>query len=195
MLLRITDKKQERKRSCFLYIAFFADAETLKRHDTMRYLLRWEKARRRLICFRRGRGLLLPCKNDVASYPNGRPMVAPTNNISMVPSSPRFKSKKSRPKSALFQILLILALAGCFCLLLALYAGLLIALSLAELCENAGSLTLSLKSTKSAIQRFIFFYSYFCHYLSLPSHCKQREFFSNSTQYNNTSVLLCQVKV
>ena len=94
-----------------------------------------------------------------------------------------------------FQILLILALAGCFCLLLALYAGLLIALSLSELCENAGSLTLSLESTKSAIQRFIFFYSYFCHYLSLPSHCKQREFFSNSTQYNNTSNLLCQVKV
>jgi len=64
--------------------------------------------------------------------------------------------------------LLILALASGFCLLLALYAGLLIALSLTEFSENTRSLTLSLKSAESAVQRFVFFYSYFCHIYPSP---------------------------
>ena len=70
--------------------------------------------------------------------------------------------------------LLILALSGCFCLLLALYAGLLVALSLAKLGQNAGLNALSFKTTKSAVKSFIFFYSDFCHFLfSLPPLCKE----------------------
>ena len=64
--------------------------------------------------------------------------------------------------------LLILAFSGSLRLLLALYAGLLIMLSLTELGKNAGLNTLSLKTTKRAIKCFILFYSDFCH-LYFPS--------------------------
>ena len=60
--------------------------------------------------------------------------------------------------------LLVLALSGCFSLLLALYAGLLVALSFAKLGQNAGLNALSLKTTKSAIKSFIFFNFDFCHF-------------------------------
>ena len=73
-----------------------------------------------------------------------------------------------------FYLLLILALSCCLRLLLALYAGLLVALSLAELGKNTGLNALSLKTTKRAVKSFIFFYSDFCH-LYFPSlRCAKR---------------------
>jgi hypothetical protein len=82
-----------------------------------------------------------------------------------------------------FQVfkLLELALTSRFGLLLALDAGLLIALSLTEFSENTRSLTLSLETTESTVESLVFLYSYFCHYLSLPSHGKQRELLTNSS--------------
>ena len=65
--------------------------------------------------------------------------------------------------------LLILALSGSLGLLLALYAGLLIMLSLTKLGQNAGFGTLTLEATERAIQRLILFYSDFSHFFSLPS--------------------------
>lgn len=48
--------------------------------------------------------------------------------------------------------LLVLALSGCFGFLLSLYAGLLIAFSLAKLCLDSGALALSLETTKCAVK-------------------------------------------
>ena len=70
--------------------------------------------------------------------------------------------------STSFIKLLILALSSCLRLLLTLYAGLLVALSLAELGENAGLNALSLKTTKCTVESLVFFYSDFCH-LYFPS--------------------------
>ena len=64
--------------------------------------------------------------------------------------------------------LLILAFSGSLRLLLALYAGLLIMLSLTELGKNTGLNALSLETTKSVIESLIFFNSNFCH-LNFPS--------------------------
>ena len=64
--------------------------------------------------------------------------------------------------------LLILAFSGSLRLLLALYAGLLIMLSLTELGKNTGLNALSLETTKRAIESLIFFYSNFSH-LYFPS--------------------------
>ena len=76
--------------------------------------------------------------------------------------------------STSFIKLLILALSSCLRLLLTLYAGLLVALSLAELGENAGLNALSLKTTKRAVKSLVFFYSDFCH-LYFPSlRCAKR---------------------
>ena len=70
--------------------------------------------------------------------------------------------------------LLKLTLSSCFSLLLALYAGLLVALSLTKLGQYAGLNALSFKTTKSAVESFVFFYSDFCHFLfSLPPLCKE----------------------
>ena len=51
---------------------------------------------------------------------------------------------------------LILALSGGFCLLLALYAGLFVMLTSADLREDAAASALSLPSLESAFQGFVF---------------------------------------
>ena len=56
--------------------------------------------------------------------------------------------------------LLELSLTGCLRLLLTLYAGLLVMLSLTNLLLDAGLGAISLKSAKGAVQRLIFFYDY-----------------------------------
>ena len=88
--------------------------------------------------------------------------------------------------STSFIKLLILALSSCLRLLLTLYAGLLVALSLTELGKNTGLNALSLKTTKRAVKSFIFFYSDFCH-LYFPSlRCAKRynlKFHSYSINY------------
>ena len=87
---------------------------------------------------------------------------------------------KKRAKTARFsseilspQCLLILALTGCLRLLLASDGGLLISLSLANLCDHASSRTLLLKSSESAFERFVVFDSNFSHLFSLPSAARQ----------------------
>jgi flagellar biosynthesis protein FliP len=62
-------------------------------------------------------------------------------------------------------ILLILALACSFRLLLTLYAGLFVMLSLAKFGKNAGSGALTLKATQSTVEGFALFQLYFCHVL------------------------------
>ena len=64
--------------------------------------------------------------------------------------------------------LLILAFSGSLRLLLALYAGLLIMLSLTKLGQNARLNALSFETTKRVIESFILFYSDFCHLISPP---------------------------
>ena len=82
-------------------------------------------------------------------------------------------------KYILYRELLELTFSSCFSLLLALYAGLLVALSLTKLGQYTGLNALSLKTTKSAVESFIFFYSDFCQFLfSLPPLCKE-----NKSQY------------
>ena len=76
--------------------------------------------------------------------------------------------------STSFIKLLILALSSCLRLLLTLYAGLLVALSLAKLGKNTGLYALSLKTTKRAVKSFIFFYSDFCHFYFPSLRCAKR---------------------
>ena len=64
---------------------------------------------------------------------------------------------------------LILALTGSFGFLLALYAGLLIMLTLASLCQNTCASTLTFEPLQSAFQGFVFADAYLGHLLSLPS--------------------------
>ena len=64
--------------------------------------------------------------------------------------------------------LLILSLSCSFRLLLTLYAGLFIVLSLTELCEYTGACTLLLEATKSVIKRFAFSELNFCHFYFPP---------------------------
>ena len=59
--------------------------------------------------------------------------------------------------------LFVLALSCCFRLLLALYARLLIVLSLAKLSEDAGTGGNTLKATECAVERLAFLDSDFCH--------------------------------
>lgn len=73
-----------------------------------------------------------------------------------------------------YKLALVLALASCFRLLLALYAGLLVMFSLAKFSEYAGSCTLSLKTTERAVQCFVFFNSDLCHLYSLPPQIQMR---------------------
>ena len=76
--------------------------------------------------------------------------------------------------AVLLQIkLLKLALSCSLSLLLTLYAGLLVMLSLAKLGHDTGLNALSLETTKCIIKSLIFFYSNFCHLISLPSLCKE----------------------
>ena len=69
--------------------------------------------------------------------------------------------------------LLILALSCSFGLLLALYAGLLVVLSLTKLCKNAGLCALSLETTKRTVKSLVVLNSDFCHLFPLPSLCKE----------------------
>ena len=73
--------------------------------------------------------------------------------------------------------LLILSLSSSLRLLLTLYAGLLIMLSLTKLGKNAGLLALSLETTKCTVESLIFFYSYFCHHY-FPPFALQRDIIS-----------------
>ena len=66
--------------------------------------------------------------------------------------------------SLIVRKLLIFSLASCFRLLLALYAGLLIMLSLAKLGKCAVTCSSSLKATECAVQRLAFLYSDLCHF-------------------------------
>ena len=65
--------------------------------------------------------------------------------------------------------LLILSLACSFGLLLALYAGLFVVLSLTKLGKDSRTSTLTLKTTERTVKRLAVFYFYFCHLFSLPS--------------------------
>ena len=90
------------------------------------------------------------------------------------------KKKKRTPAGVLFlkrYKLLILSLSSSLRLLLTLYAGLLIMLSLTKLGKNAGLLALSLKTTKCTIKSLIFFYSNFCHHY-FPPFALQRDIIS-----------------
>ena len=60
--------------------------------------------------------------------------------------------------------LFVLALSCSFRLLLALYARLLIVFSLAKLGKDTGTSALTLKATKSTVQRLALFHFYFCHF-------------------------------
>ena len=71
------------------------------------------------------------------------------------------KKIKDVPKVRPLSKLLKLAFSSCFSLLLALNAGLLVALSLTELGENAGLSALTLKAAECIIQRLVFFNSDF----------------------------------
>jgi hypothetical protein len=76
----------------------------------------------------------------------------------------RFSYSFETPRS-----LFVLALSGRFGLLLSLDARLFVSFSLAELGLDAGTLALSLETTKRAVERFALFHSDFRHSISLPS--------------------------
>ena len=80
-----------------------------------------------------------------------------------------YKEKTLRKNGAFSENQLFeLALSRSFGLLLALYAGLLVVLSLTELCKHSGTCTLTLKPTKGAVEIFAFLDSYLCHYYFPP---------------------------
>ena len=64
--------------------------------------------------------------------------------------------------------LLELTLSSCLSLLLTLYAGLLVVLSLTKLGQDTGLYALSLETTKRVVKSFVFFYSDFSHFISPP---------------------------
>ena len=64
--------------------------------------------------------------------------------------------------------LLVLSLTCSLRLLLTLYAGLLIVLSLAELGKDSGTSTLTLKTTERTVKRLAVFYFNFCHLFFPP---------------------------
>ena len=69
--------------------------------------------------------------------------------------------------------LLVLSLACSLRLLLTLYAGLFIVLSLTKLGKDTRTSTLTLKTTERAVQGLALFHFNFCHLFSLPSLLKQ----------------------
>jgi len=83
----------------------------------------------------------------------------------------RFTLKKKAPSNAqsFFLPRLIAALTCGFRLLLALYAGLFIMLTLTNLGHNAGARALTLETLEGAFQRLVFLDAYFRHLFSLPS--------------------------
>ena len=62
------------------------------------------------------------------------------------------------------------SLSCSLCFLLTLYAGLFVMFTLSDFSHDACACTLTLKSSKSAFQRFVFAYSNFRHFLFPPSH-------------------------
>ena len=70
--------------------------------------------------------------------------------------------------TSLFVKLLELTLSSSLRLLLTLYAGLFVVLSLTELGKDATLLALSLESTKCAIESLVFLNSNFCHSIVTP---------------------------
>ena len=64
--------------------------------------------------------------------------------------------------------LLILSLACSFGLLLALYAGLFVVLSLTKLGKDSRTSTLTLETTERAVKRLALFYFNFCHLFFPP---------------------------
>lgn len=76
----------------------------------------------------------------------------------------RFSERIPPPRGSL-----VLALSRGLGLLLALDARLLIMLSLAKLCENAGTGGCTLEATECAVERLAFLHSDFCHLFSPPS--------------------------
>ena len=71
-------------------------------------------------------------------------------------------------KYILYQKLLKLTLSSCFSLLLALYAGLFVVLSLTKLGKYTALLALSLESTKRTVESLIFLNSDLSHSIFTP---------------------------
>ncbi len=78
------------------------------------------------------------------------------------------KSRKMRLSLFSQNELLILALACSFGLLLTLYAGLFVMLSLAKFGKHTGACALSLKATQSTVEGFALLQLYFCHFYIPP---------------------------
>ena len=87
----------------------------------------------------------------------------PQRNLQIKCSNRQKQKIREAARLPCFFELLVLTLARSLRLLLTLYAGLLIMLSLAELGEHTGSRALAFKAAKSAVKRLILFYSDFCH--------------------------------
>lgn len=89
--------------------------------------------------------------------------------------------------------LFVLALASRFRLLLASDARLLIAFSFPQFGRNTGLYVLTLEPTQSAVQRFIFFYSDFCHPNIPPFACAKSLKSPDIPLYYIVFLLVCQV--
>ena len=90
-------------------------------------------------------------------------------------------------------VLLILTLSSSLRLLLALYAGLLIMLSLTKLGKNTALLALSLETTKCAIESLVFFNSDLSHFLYPPLRFAKRITLKILLCNYNLIIPLCQV--
>ena len=89
----------------------------------------------------------------------------------------RYKNKGCTLPYTLASKLLILALTSSLGLLLALYRGLLVVFSLANLSDNAVLCAGSLEALERRIQRLVFTNTYFCHF-PIPSLCRWAEVLS-----------------
>ena len=142
-----------------------------------------EKARRPLHAKMRRHISLIELQNGYPQYGRQRRCRAEgqfrtataTGERAALPAKQKFTPKTGKVESRPFATgakerlwALILALTGCLRLLLASDRGLLISLSLANLCNNTSSSTLLLKSSESTFQRFVVFDSNFSHLF--PSH-------------------------
>ena len=79
------------------------------------------------------------------------------------------QTKRAAHRAALFASqLFILTLACSFGLLLTLYAGLFVMLSLAKFGKDTGSCALALEPTQSTVKGFALFQLYFCHFCFPP---------------------------
>ena len=78
------------------------------------------------------------------------------------------KQKTTRSRVVLCIQLLVLSLACCFRLLLALNAGLLVVLTLAKIGQDIRPCALTLEATEGAVQGLAFLDSDFCHFFFPP---------------------------